>query len=605
MFESAFGAGAIAGALSSGVMAGINTATSAKLESLGKEGTAIGKFYGGAIKLGTAAAGKAVEYGTYAGYSLAEGGTLKDAYDNMGGLTINVANLGAILDFAGSVIARNNGTNESIFGDGRILQSLSGVGLLEVNFGSEGITTSIGTGGIDVGGALYDLAKRGIDYAALNNYAVDHSAKQAEMAWETYVYGDFTQENATARLASGRDRLELVDKDFGLDEKGRIRLGETTSSGTGGRLIQITDIGDTDTISVVLGHEAYRNGVVDGSNRQETRNAVIAHTVMADRMRADGTEFSGIVGLDLAMYDYARSMGNMAIMAAYADSLYDSSGEYWHILKGTDGEVFRVWDDGNYTHVTIEESDGTKKFMRLNDGSVSQALMDAVGGNMSKEKMGTIMENSGLKYIEGKGWQVVESGASYKRPEFSTADIYRYLGLNINAAETQAGADINSISGSHIGEPGNVIFEMINSYTQQQGLMGKAYFENRPNLYVCTSFVEDVLYIMGLSQSEYLPGDLSVKSSIDKLTGTVVRPEAGTNPDIGTYIFYKLYDDGKSGHTGFVSFDPSGKATVLHNGRDENGNLNVNTRIIDEDFNKWFSNGSKYPVIYKPITPRR
>jgi hypothetical protein len=52
MFKSAFGAGAIAGALSSGVMAGINTATSAKLDALGKEGTAIGKFYGGAIKLG-------------------------------------------------------------------------------------------------------------------------------------------------------------------------------------------------------------------------------------------------------------------------------------------------------------------------------------------------------------------------------------------------------------------------------------------------------------------------------------------------------------------------------------------------------------------------
>ena len=71
MFESAFGAGTIAGALSAGVTAGISAGTSAKLESLKEDGAAIGKFYGGAIKLATAAAGETAKYGVYAGYSLA------------------------------------------------------------------------------------------------------------------------------------------------------------------------------------------------------------------------------------------------------------------------------------------------------------------------------------------------------------------------------------------------------------------------------------------------------------------------------------------------------------------------------------------------------
>ena len=179
------------------------------------------------------------------------------------------------------------------------------------------------------GGALYDQVKRGIDYAGLKELARTCDAQTARTAWDTYVHGDFTQENTAMRIASGKDELIFVDKDFGLDEKGRIRLGETTRSSGGGRIISITDIGDIDTMSVTLGHEAYRNGVVDVNNKEETRAAVIAHTKMAASMREEGTSFGGNVALDLAVYDYARSVGNMEIMNLYADALYDSSGDFW------------------------------------------------------------------------------------------------------------------------------------------------------------------------------------------------------------------------------------------------------------------------------------
>jgi hypothetical protein len=76
--ESWYSVGTIAGAISAGVTAGVGTA-------LGALDAADSKFLSGAIKLGTAAAGEAAKYGVYAGYSLAEGGTLLDAYDNMGG----------------------------------------------------------------------------------------------------------------------------------------------------------------------------------------------------------------------------------------------------------------------------------------------------------------------------------------------------------------------------------------------------------------------------------------------------------------------------------------------------------------------------------------
>jgi hypothetical protein len=242
----------------------------------------------------------------------------------------------------------------------------------------------------------------------------------------------------------------IVDKDFGIDEKGRIRLGETTSSGKGGRLIQITDIGDTDTMSVVLGHEAYRNGVVDGNNRSETRNAVIAHTEMADRMRADGTEFSGIVGLDLAMYDYARSVGNMDIMAAYADSLYDSSGEYWRVIKDSNGNVVQVLDDKDMAHATIVDADGNiEKIADLDVSPLTIQLAAIVGNGMSGERMNQIMVASGLWWENvTEGWHV---RGEEKKPEINEVPLSPVVENNntnwLTSAAGKAGTFLGNIWG--------------------------------------------------------------------------------------------------------------------------------------------------------------
>jgi hypothetical protein len=146
---------------------------------------------------------------------------------------------------------------------------------------------------------------------------------------------------------------------------------------------------------------------------------------------------------------------------------------------------------------------------------------------------------------------------------------------------------------------------MIVNRVEEQELIGKDYSTKVGDVYVCTSFVEDMLYIMGLNKTEYLPGGLAVKNSIGKLERTI-QPEAGKNPDPGTYIFYKLYDDGKSGHTGIVSFDNDGKPTMLHNGRNEDKTSeNVNIRNDVDIFDDWFRKDKKNPVIYKLITPRR
>lgn len=44
------------------------------------------------------------------------------------------------------------------------------------------------------------------------NYAQSHGKEEAETVWNNYVYGDWTQENTSARLASGLDQLEFVEQ---------------------------------------------------------------------------------------------------------------------------------------------------------------------------------------------------------------------------------------------------------------------------------------------------------------------------------------------------------------------------------------------------------
>jgi hypothetical protein len=113
------------------------------------------------------------------------------------------------------------------------------------------------------------------------------------------------------------------------------------SGGRNGRTITITEIGDVNTMSVVPGHEVYRDGEVGANNEQETRNAVIAHTKMGV---GRGVLRNSFVGLDLAVYDYARSVGKMEIMEKYADALYDSSGDYWKLVVNNDGSHEFQWD---------------------------------------------------------------------------------------------------------------------------------------------------------------------------------------------------------------------------------------------------------------------
>jgi hypothetical protein len=64
---------------------------------------------------------------------------IQHAIDDMGGITLNIANVGAIVDIVSTVTARNNRTGQGLIGQ-QMQEALNGVGVFEVHITSGGAT---------------------------------------------------------------------------------------------------------------------------------------------------------------------------------------------------------------------------------------------------------------------------------------------------------------------------------------------------------------------------------------------------------------------------------------------------------------------------------
>ena len=245
-----------------------------------------------------------------------------------------------MLDIVSCGIARNNSTGQSSLG--KYAEALKGTGLLEVTFGSSGITGRIGTGGIDLGGSLYDFGKRMNDVNSLKKYEAEFGTEKGQTAYNAYIYGDWTVENTAARLASKRDELIFT---AGTDYK-----AHTTQNTAGtGRIIEMNNLGDKYNNAITLGHEAYRNGIVDNNNKKETLDAVLSHVKMASAMENDmkkaGIGFDKQLAIEVALYN----RGVLDVEKLAED--YDSSADYWKLTKegnlAYDGKA-DLYDENDY-----------------------------------------------------------------------------------------------------------------------------------------------------------------------------------------------------------------------------------------------------------------
>jgi len=174
----------------------------------------------------------------------------------------------------------------------------------------------------------------------------------AETLRAQYGYGDDVQKGQLWDILKGRAEVRVGE---GEDLRAETKIDN------GKRVIYMSgyqsDMSEADLmrLAVVLGHEAYRDGIVTDDNYLETRMATVAHIEMAKRMESEGHTY--IIDKNLKEDLNAYNMG-MDYFNSYVDKTYDSSADYWRLtekgdleydgvasLRDADGNVIKLFSD--------------------------------------------------------------------------------------------------------------------------------------------------------------------------------------------------------------------------------------------------------------------
>ena len=308
------------------------------------------------------------------------------------------------------------------------------MGILEINIGANGITGKFGMGGFDLVGSLYTFGKRMSDKAALEAYAMQEgvSQKEAETAYWAYVYGDWTQENASARISSGVDELHIVD------EMADGANAQTVQKADGsGRVITIKDKGDYHKNAITMGHEAYRDGIVGNKadQQRETFNAVLGHTLMEARM-LEYEQYSILEDANIRndLMEYAK--GSEAF-AEYINGNYDSSADYWRITKDENGKIIDIKDDGDYDNLNVVDENGKQieTVTYLHKTLTGEIAALGTAGQTAKDINNLMYYELGFDYSKDKGgWYAVDDNAIYTAPEVNENIFQKVMKVNADAA---------------------------------------------------------------------------------------------------------------------------------------------------------------------------
>ncbi|MDR2842458.1 MAG: hypothetical protein LBV52_04595, partial [Spirochaetaceae bacterium] len=237
-------------------------------------------------------------------------------------------------------------------------------GLLEMHLGNNGVSMNLGQGGIDASFGTIVGAMKGLEVldvnAQVDSYAKKENFENKITLRAQYGFGDAQQKNNLYDIFSGKAELNMVDSIRDKDGNETYANGITELQ-NGKRLITIVgsdskvSIAEQLAMAIKVGHEAYRDGIKDENNETETQKAVLGHTAMMDRIINDGM-YTGVMNsviasnLDL-LQDYINFnnvQNNKELFNAYINNTYDSSDDFWKLVKRKDGSYGTVYD-GNHS----------------------------------------------------------------------------------------------------------------------------------------------------------------------------------------------------------------------------------------------------------------
>ncbi|MBC7778430.1 MAG: hypothetical protein H7246_23565, partial [Phycisphaerae bacterium] len=322
-------------------------------------------FWKGGINLASSLTKQAVTFGVHLGGAAIQDGGRSDfgslagrAFDNMGGLSVNLIDFGAIASaFRDDAIGAGqiDPANKESIAWGESFDRLRGTGI-NINLMSSGASLGVGQSSINLMGNMMQFADGMNRQAQAQQLANQIAAQQAAqsgaapgsaayqsafqnayqsayaMQAQQLTYGGIAGRDTGTRLGTGLDQIHIgfTTDMMTADEKLRNARGLTRQRGTNGRDIYLGSLGRYSGVD--LAHEGMRDGKNNGASgqQQETREAVLAHVRMAMETGAYLSD------PQLATEVAILQLKGPAALAAYADQAYDSSGDYLRRFGYTD-----------------------------------------------------------------------------------------------------------------------------------------------------------------------------------------------------------------------------------------------------------------------------
>ncbi|MCL2440983.1 MAG: M23 family metallopeptidase [Treponema sp.] len=288
--------------------------------------------------------------------------------------SLNIGDLGKLNDLLGALAGQ--GVNYALGNDFTLNVLNVGIfggkaqgGILELRLGRNGVSMGVGSGGANVSIDNLASAFRGAQVWNVNNRIARYIKKEggeggngfdsASTLRAQYGYGDDVQRDQLWGILKG-DVLINTDAEGDYVAKTTVEDGKKVINLAGyerGMSVQ-----DQLLLAVIFGHEAYRDGITTSDNYIETRMAVMAHTEMALRMIFSGENvtFNDNLMSDISQYMTAFAANDFSLFNAYVDGNYDSSADYWKLLKDGsllyDGKADLYDEDGRLLSVANSQS---------------------------------------------------------------------------------------------------------------------------------------------------------------------------------------------------------------------------------------------------------
>jgi hypothetical protein len=323
-----------------------------------------------------------------------------------------------------------------------------GTGLVELNLGKDGFSMNLGMDGTDVSAGTIASTLRGMEDWGVNNGIEKAAArdKMQDAATSMRLQWGYGDEVAVAQLQSIMDGSTRLLAESGGQDGLTERIADkryVTLSGYKEGMTREEQL----KMGLVLQHEAYRDGIANERNVAETESAVYHHTEMAIKLGNDtffGSAMRTLAGQDKNIQNdllaYAITKGNRDAFAGYVDKAYDSSADYWKLMKNGD-----LVDDKRSSLYVEADNDGEFKVWDMDGLSREESLSKIVGAipgvDGPSANRDEILKRMTMSFNENfKGYGVANmSEEAQKR-----VGIYSVVNANANLSESQFEAVVNS-----------------------------------------------------------------------------------------------------------------------------------------------------------------